>query len=74
MTTARTIRAICQYCGNPINRGKYCSPDCGHLWRISQRDAERDDKPLEFSEPVLRCCGQRWEVVGVHARNLKNNC
>jgi len=75
MPTQCAVQGIeCLYCGNPISRGKYCCPACGELWRESQRDENRDEKPVEVLEPVLRCYeGFRWQVVGMHVKNLTNN-
>jgi hypothetical protein len=64
----------CQYCGNPITRGRFCSPECSQLWYLEQNAADRDEKPVEVLEPVLRCYeGFRWQVVGMHVKNLTNN-
>ena len=77
MTTAQchaNAERECLYCKTPIRRGKYCCPACGDLWRESQRDEMRDEKPVEILEPVLRCyAGLCWRVVGTHIKNLRNS-
>lgn len=71
---ASQLGLTCRYCGTPIRRGKYCCAACGELWRELRRDENRDEKPVELLEPVLRCCeGSRWCVVGMKTKDFQNN-
>jgi len=73
MTTASATGITCAYCGNQIAKGRFCSPECSQLWWIEQHDADRDEKPEQLLEPVVRLVSNRWQVVGMHTKNLDNN-
>lgn len=74
MTATKIQIRECIYCGSIITRGNFCSRECRQLSWIDQHN-NRDEKPVEAFEPVLRLCenGTKWIVVGERAKNIHSD-